>query len=303
MLVSGSRRHATLLLGLVAAIFSPPSVARAQGPPIQTDTPIMLGLAGRGVRTFLKVVRKETLLQDGNAITDPMDRSVTAYVSPLAVPYNLTTTFQIGTVVPFVTKTLDSNVDGKTRSGIGDISLFAKKLLVQVDRKGETFRVAAKATTVLPTGDDDVPVPLGSGAFGYGGSIVAGWIKGRWGLYGEAIYIHNTSNGDIDYGDRVGYNAALAFRLLPAVYERYPSPQLNLFLELNGNTFGRAEVTGVENPDSGGSELFLSPGIQFVGGRIWLVEASVQIPVRDQPNGTQLGTDWTASTGLRVLLF
>ncbi len=33
----------------------------AQGPPINTDTPIMLGVQGRGVRTFVKIIRRDTL--------------------------------------------------------------------------------------------------------------------------------------------------------------------------------------------------------------------------------------------------
>ena len=95
----------------------------------------------------------------------------------------------------------------------------------------------------------------------------------------------------------------MGFRLIPGVYTRYPQPILSLYLELNGSVVGHTTVDGVENPNSGGSLLFLSPGIQYVGGRRWLVEASVQVPVIDEPNGTQLGTDWTASLGTRVLIF
>jgi len=263
----------------------------------------MLGLEGRGARSFLKVVRKDKLLQDGEEITDPMDRSVTAYITPIAVPYNLFPTLQVGTVVPFVTKQLMSAGGDRTQSGIGDITVFVKKLVVQVDRKGETFRVAVKGSAKLPTGDEDSPLQLGTGSFDSGLSAVAGWVKGRWGLYGEAIYFHNTSDGGVDFGDRFGYNVALGFRAIPTVYERYPAPQLNLYLELNGSTVNRADVRAVENVNSGGSVLLVSPGVQYVGGRRWILEASVQLPVVDEPNGTQLGTNWTASMGTRILLF
>ncbi len=51
-----------LLRALVAtAIFSSAQIAMAQGPPINTDTPIMLGVQGRGVRTFVKIIRRDTL--------------------------------------------------------------------------------------------------------------------------------------------------------------------------------------------------------------------------------------------------
>lgn len=289
----------TMILVLVIA----PNASRAQGPPIQTDTAIMLGLEGRGVRTFLRVMRQDELLQDGNEIPDSLDRSATVFVYPVAVPYNLTPTLQVGAVVPFLTKDLDSREGGDTRSGLGDVTLFVKKLALQVDRRGETFRVAVKGSAKLPTGDEEDAVPLGSGSFDYGVSAAATWVKPRWGLYGEGIYFHNTSDGDTDFGDRFGLNVAVGFRPIPAVYEHYPSPQLNLYLELNGSVVGHTKKNGDEVEDSGGSLLFISPGIQYIGGRRWLVEGTIQLPVIDEPNGTQLGIRWAASIGTRVLIF
>ena len=63
--------------------------ALAQGPPIHTDTPIMLGLAGRGVRSFGKVVHRGKLFEGGDAIDNPDDREVTIVQFPVVVPYNL----------------------------------------------------------------------------------------------------------------------------------------------------------------------------------------------------------------------
>lgn len=300
----GPQRRCLLFLSTVFLLFiMTPDFSRAQGPPIFTDTPIMLGLEGRGVRTFLQVVRRDGLLQDGEQIPDSLDQSVTTYLYPLIVPVNLRTTTQLGAVVPFLTREVESTAGSMTESGLGDVTIFLKQLLVQVDRKAETFRLAAKASAKLPTGDEDADVPLGSGSFDYGLSAVGGWIKQRWGLYGEAIYFVNTSKGDTDFGNRFGYNAAVGLRLIPTVYEHYPSPQLNLYLELNGNVVQKTEVDDQANPNSGGSRLFVSPGIQYVGGRRWLLEASVQLPIVDEPNGTQLATDWTARIGTRVLIF
>lgn len=295
--------RALLFLGAVAALLVPADEARGQGPPIQTDTPIMLGLEGRGGRTFLQVMRKDELLRDGDEIADPQDRSATAWIYPLAIPYNFRTTLQVGALVPFVTKDLESVAGPKSRSGLGDLTIFLKKLVFQLDRKQQTFRVAVKGSAKLPTGEEDGEVPLGSGSFDYGLSAVAGWIRPRWGLYGETIYFFNTSSDGTEYGNRFGYNAAVGFRVLPAVYARYPQPQLNVYVELNGSLVGRNEVDGVESADSGGALLFVSPGIQYVGGRRWLVEVSVQLPVVDAPNGTQLGTRWIARLGTRVLIF
>lgn len=277
--------------------------SRAQGPPINTDTPIMLGIEGRGVRTFIKAARMDKLLKDGDEIPNPMDRSVTAFLFPLVVPFNLTTTTQVGVIAPFLTRKLESSTGDNSESGFGDATVFLKQLVLQVDRKAETFRVAVKGSVKLPTGDADSTPPLGSGSVDYGISAVAGWIKSRWGLYGETIYVVQTSNDGADFGNRFAYNAAVGYRLLPTAYTHYPQPQLNLYLELNGSLVAHTEVDGVEDPNSGGSILFLSPGIQYIGGRRWLIETSVQLPLFDEPNGTQLGTSWTASFGTRVLIF
>ncbi|MFQ5824899.1 MAG: hypothetical protein ACE5JB_12650, partial [bacterium] len=132
---------------------------------------------------------------------------------------------------------------------------------------------------------------------------VAGWIEGRVGVYLEGIYNLNTSKGPVDFGNSVSYNFAFGYRLLPAVYEMYPSPQLNGFLEINGTTMYKNTINAQKVNDSGGTTIFLSPGLQYVGGRRWLVEATVQIPIMTEPNGTQLATDWTVSFGTRILIF
>ncbi|MFQ5630759.1 MAG: transporter [bacterium] len=274
------------------------------GPPINTDTPIMLGLEGRGVRTFAKFVRKATTLQDGDEIIDSLGPRVTVRVTPVAMPFNLfSERFQIGVIAPFMK--IDRNLGGQesTSSGIGDARFFAKYLLYQRDRKLETFRVASKATIKLPSGNEEKSPALGTGSTDYAFSTVAGWVKNRIGLYLEGSYNFKTSKDQIDFGNSFGYNLAFGYRLFPAVYETYPSPQLNGFVEINGATAGGNNINGQKLQSTGGTTIFLSPGLQFVGGRRWLIETSLQYPIINEPNGTQLATDWTISLGTRILLF
>ncbi len=297
----GSSLRALGLVFLIATTLSAP--ATAQGPPVEADTPILLGLQGRGIRSRLLIVRRDGLLVDGKEIDDPMDRSVTAYVSVTALPYDLRATTQIGVALPWVTKHVSSAEMEQTESGLGDITLFVKQLLVQVDRRAETFRVVVKGKAKFPTGDRSTPISLGTGSMDVGGGVVAGWLKGRWGLYADLVYTHNSSDGEVDYADRKELHLSTGYRLSPGVYDRYPSPQLNLFFELTVNDTGKTKIAGREDPDSGAVAVFLGPSLQYIGGRRWLVEASLQLPVVDEPNGTQLGTSWSSSVGMRVLLF
>ncbi len=288
----------------VLFIFTLMKTGYAQGPPINTDTPIMLGVQGRGIRTFGKIIRKATLLKDGSEIADPMQREVTVFVTPLAIPYNLfNDKFQLGIIVPFMNIDMNKNNGNISSSGIGDLRLFAKYLVYQYDRRNKTIRVASKVGVKLPTGDENKQPPLGTGSTDYFFTTVVGWIEGRVGAYLEGIYNLNTSNDALDFGNSVSYNFAFGYRLLPAVYETYPSSQLNGFLEINGTSANKNKVNGQKIRDTGGTTIFFSPGLQYVGGRRWLIEASVQIPIVNEPNGVQLATDWTISIGTRILMF
>ncbi|MCH8325745.1 MAG: hypothetical protein IIB83_04160, partial [Bacteroidetes bacterium] len=126
----------------------------AQGPPINTDSPILLGLEGGGFRTFGKIVS-----------TDLGE----TYIQPLAIPYNLTTDFQIGVIQPFIS-TYPKNKNNN--SGFGNLSLFAKQMLLQIDSKAKTFRSLLKFTQTFPTGASSVSADVYSSQF----MLVTGFV-------------------------------------------------------------------------------------------------------------------------------
>ena len=58
-------------------------------------------------------------------------------------------------------------------------------------------------------------------------------------------------------------------------------------------------VSGLEDPSSGGTTWFLAPGVQYVSRR-FVVEAAVQIPVVQNLNGTALENDFVTTLSARV---
>ena len=281
----------------------PPSTALAQGPPINTDSPIVLGLSGRAVRTFGKLVRVTTLLRDGEETANPNNDKVTLWVTPLAVPYNLTDKLQVAAIFPFINASLTTGDQRFSNFGLGDVQFFAKYVWHQSDGKNKTFRVASRVDVKIPTGERSEKPALGTGSTDFALSTVAGWIENRVGVYLEGGYGLNTSKDGLNYGNSLFYNLAIGYRLAPVVYETYPSPQLNVFLELNGATAARNTLNGFGDQNSGGTTVFISPGLQYIGGRLWLVEASYQYPIVQNPNGIQLAVTGTASLGVRILLY
>ncbi len=239
----------------------------AQGPPIFTETPIMLGLDGGGVRTFGKFISKE---------------KAKVYVQPIAIPYNISSKWQIGGIIPLMNK---APTGAESKFGLADVKVYTKYQIHQKNGKGKTFRSLIKLTETFPTGNTSNVPPLGTGSWQTTLTLVSGYITTKYGLYGDIGY-NFTSDG---LPDNLIYNMAVAYPLLP---QKYPPNQVNISLELNGNLF----------TSDGSHVLFISPGIQFIPGRRFLVETGIQLPI-SQSIAEDERTKFMYTLGIRVLIF
>jgi hypothetical protein len=280
-----------------------PAVLQAQGPPINSDTPILLGLEGKALMLRSVLLSKSEFYQDGNKISDPLDRSVRATVVPVVVPYNVTSDLLVGVIAPLLSVRSKSTAGSVTSTGLGDVSVFVKHVLVQIDDLQETLRILGKANLKFPTGNKNLSPPLGTGSWDVSFGTVAGWIGKRFGLYGDVSYSFNGSSDGYSYGNTLSYNAAVGFRLSPAVYETYPLTQWNLYVEALGKYAAKDALSGVANENSGGNTLIVAPGVQWIPSRVFLAEVALQIPTLQTLNGAQLGTDIGFVAGIRLLLY
>lgn len=256
-----------LIVGIVALLFT--NQGFAQGPPIFTDTPIMLGLEGRGIRTFGRYISRE---------------NVKVYVQPIAIPYNINAKWQIGAILPY--RRLNPESDGaSTNSGFGDLNVFTKYQLFQKDRKGKTFRGLIKLSETFPTGNDSETPAVGSGVNTTGIGFVTGYVTIKYGFYGEIGY-NIVSDGSPNI---LAYNFAFSYPLLP---QKYPPFQLNLSVDLNGNA----------TPEVDQNILFFSPGLQLITGKRFLLETGVQLPLTQSGYGSNK-FNYTYTLGTRILIF
>ena len=216
-------------------------------------------------------------------------------------------------VLPVLDKELDVTPPGMARlsrstTGIGDARLFARYTLFKSNFPGGSFRIAPFAGLELPTGDDDdrdrlgplpPPLQLGSGSWDPFVGIVTTWQVLDFEVDASASYKLNARSGGFESGDETRLDASLQYRLWPRRLRGGLPGFLYGVLETNLAHQGRDRRGGLADPDSGGTSLMLSPGLQYVTLR-WVVEAIVQLPVVRDPNGRALRDDLAVRAGFRI---
>jgi hypothetical protein len=76
---------------------------------------------------------------------------------------------------------------------------------------------------------------------------------------------------------------------------------LDLVLELNGEWHDKQRIAGIPDPNSGGTTVYLSPGVR-VGFDRFSGFVSVGVPVINQHNGVQSKPDYRILTGIGARL-
>jgi hypothetical protein len=174
----------------------------------------------------------------------------------------------------------------------------------------------------------------GSGS--WDGLIGAAFTKrtGRWAFDVSGLY-YLISNGtqNTNLGDRFLFGTAVSYRLVGPVgsakevelheYCMQPRNQLqehclyhanhdhsdmkktpytlDLVLELNGEWHDKQRIAGIADPNSGGTTVYLSPGVR-VGFDRFSSFVSFGVPVINQHNGVQSKPDFRILTGIGARL-
>lgn len=259
------------------------------------------------------LVWREMFIYDKNS-RDPSaanrDVKVSGLISVLG--YGVTRDFALFGMLPHLDKRLDMDMGGQRVSrsdeGIGDLTLFGRYTAYQSDAPGRTFRVAPFLGVKAPTGRDDAqdslgrlppPVQLGSGSWGALGGVVATYQTLDYQIDSQLSYQANREANGFRFGNVATLDASFQYRLWPRTLGSGVPAFLYGVLEANLAHAGKNRIGGIDDPNSGGTTLFLSPGLQYVT-RNWILEAGVRIPVMQNLNGAALKNDHIFNTGFRI---
>ncbi|MFC7356656.1 hypothetical protein ACFQO1_03075 [Jejudonia soesokkakensis] len=224
----------------------------AQGPPITSDKPIMLG----GNTFIFKTLTEIRNTNEGTFVN-----------APLMTHYLPSANTLVAVHLPYVNYNFTDESGRGSGSTLGDVNILGKYQFYRKDGTGKTFRMVAKTLQTLPTGEDLDIEGMSTGNYsGYYG-VVAGYESLKLGVSNEIGY-QWVPDGTLDmFVYKLGFG-------LPLLKPTYPVNQLNLYFEYTSEwVHERDEYV-----------LKYAQGIQYAKGK-WTWEAALQLPlVQDASN-------------------
>ncbi|MGR3311269.1 MAG: transporter [Candidatus Brocadiales bacterium] len=186
--------------------------------------------------------------------------------------------------------------------GITDLWLSGKYRVY----RGPQGHVSFLAGVKFPTGRDDAELEndeqieaveqAGSGSYDFAiGMAYTRWLMERLTMDTNVQYILRTE-GDRDFkiGDRVDANVAVGYPLTPI--KKYPN--YSVTGELNLRHLLKDEIRGNREENSGGTTLFLAPGVRAGITKRLSAFLSVPVPVLQHVNGEQQRTAFKVIFGV-----
>ncbi len=260
------------------------------------------------------VFREQLIASQSGDDPSGADRDRTSQAAVSILGYGINGKLAVFGVLPYFDNELKITTGGqrvtRSTSGFGDLSVFGRYTVVQRDRPGRNFRVAPFLGVKAPTGEDDATdalgrlppnVQVGSGSWDPFVGVVATYQTLRYQVDSQFSYRANNKANNFEAGDIARLDGSLQYRLYPRKLSGGVPGFLYGVIEANLIDQDNNRVGGVEDPNSGGTRLFLTPGIQYVTKR-WIVEGAVQIPVSQDLNGTALENDYVARVSVRFNL-
>ena len=258
------------------------------------------------------VIREQYVLNQSGDDPSSADRDRTSQQLISVLGYAFSSDFMLIGVLPYVDNDLNINVPGmrqnRSVNGIGDLRLFGRYTLFRRNWPGGTLRISPFAGIKMPTGQDNeldaigrlpANVQLGSGSWDPFGGIVLTYQTLDFEVDAAFSYQVNTEANDFEIGDIARLDSSFQYRLWPRKLRGGVPGFLYGVFETNLIYKNKNRTSTVIDANSGGTVLFLVPGIQYVTRR-WVVEAAAQLPVGQDLNGMALENDYIFRAGFRI---
>jgi hypothetical protein len=243
---------------------------------------------------------------------DFLDRS---FLSTVSVSYGVVENFQAALTLGYYHAVNAGEAefdpdDGETEfltfdpDGITDLWLSGKYRFY----RGPLGSLAVFGGVKFPIGRFDVDnsegervepsATAGSGSYdGMLGLAYSRFLTARLTLDASAQYTLRTEADNFRLGDRIDAGVAAAYRFTGDI-RRFP--QLSAFAEANVRHLFKSEESGQRDPNTGGTVLFLTPGVRVNFCPNFSFTVSSPVPVVQELNGEQLKTSFKVNGALTL---
>ena len=254
----------------------------------------------KGTRVSLThiIKSKEGLLKGSSEVSDPLGQRFTEVRSVLGVNHGFARDWSLSALVPYVDRELESTAGDLSGSGPGDVSLILKHRFHIDDWPRSAWHSAWIAGVELPTGETRAKqggvrlapsLQPGSGSLDAFVGVASTLDLDLWRYDAVALYKQNTEGAqDFEEGDRLTLSLSGKYRYL---HEKYPGPSASATLGVKWSHTSRSELSGVDSVNSGGEELLLKFGLGYHPRPDIDLGLSLDVPLYEDLNGTQLGLD------------
>ena len=243
---------------------------------------------------------------------DLLDRS---FFHSVGISYGIVENFQVGVSIGYYDavdgREAEFDADeGETEiltfdpDGVTDLWLSGKYRFY----RGPFGNVAIFGGVKFPTGKHNVKnsegerlepsATAGSGSYdGMLGLAYSRFLTSRLTMDTSFQYTLRTEHDDFRLGDRIDAGVAIAYRFTEDI-KSYP--QFGVVGEALLRHLYRSEEDGENDPNTGGTALFLAPGVRAAFNEYVAATISAPIPVWQDLNGEQLETDFKIIGSLTV---
>lgn len=299
------RRAAALKrAGLMAGASLLPAMASAAPITFNTALPVSTG------QWLIREQYMQLLMNDATTVPD-LNVHADAFVNVVA--YGVNDRLALFAMAPwYLDKTLRVTTPmgrvNRSDAGIGDTQLIARYTFLQHDAPGQTFRVAALAGVIAPTGSSNkadrygpLPRPFqnGTGAWGGLGGVVATYQTLNWEADADATYQATGIHDGYRTGPVSEIDGSFQYRLWPRRLGSGVPGFLYSVLETNLTRTGHDRMNGMDVAESGGTQWFVSPGLQFVTMN-YVLETAVQLPIMQSMSDHALRDRYILHIGFRA---
>jgi hypothetical protein len=243
-----------------------------------------------------------TLQEDGQEVAGE-GQYIDSSVSQVFAGYDFSRRFGLQVSLPVIYRSFGSETQHGTVAGIGDLSVAGTFTAYQKLTERYAFNWSFLGGVKFPTGNaSELGVPdsalpegigghdlaLGSGSYDglVGSSVFARWQRLfltadlQYAIRTEGAFQHQYAN-DLTWAGGPGGYLALT--------DQYT---LGLQAIVSGETKGKDTFSGVPDPDSAETLIYLGPQLNFTWGERWSAEAAVDWAVSRDNSGLQVLPDY-----------